>query len=193
MSRMTLTEARDKAVALQASVRRLESLYHGELTGRGTNVGLEQQRQQRAGRKHELDALAKLTADLVAGLAGIGPARNGQIGGQRQGGHATSASALDLVAPKVGTQRARLLHVFQINRARHDGNSGGWSDGLTDVQLARRTGMAANSVRPRRVELVDAGWLQASKATRKHNGRDHTVWSLTDAARERLQNGDTET
>lgn len=182
MARMTLGQALDKARELEASVRRLEVLYHAELTGLGVPVATNGWKQQRAGRKHELEVLAAATADLVAGLAGIGPARNGQLGGQRQGGMATAATAADLVAPRADTQRARLLDRFSMAGV----------DGWTDVQLATLTGLPANSVRPRRVELVDAGWLEA-KGKRQHNGRDHTVWTLTEAARERLQTGDTGT
>lgn len=194
MARMTLTQAATKARELQASVRRLESLYHGEVTAHhGTKVGLDQQRQQRNGRKHELDTLVKLTADLVAGLSGIGPARDGQLGGQRQGGMATSAAAVELVAPRAGTQRDQLLRAFLGNLQSLSGPDWAVLVGLTDVDLAKRTSLPANSVRPRRVELVDAGWLENSGRTKQHNGRDHTVWALTEAARERLQTGDTGT
>ncbi len=60
--------------------------------------------------------------------------------------------------------------------------------GLTDLQIAEVTGLRDNSVRPRRVELVDGGWLQAATSsdgtpvTREHYGRAHTVWVLTQRA-----------
>jgi hypothetical protein len=37
-------------------------------------------------------------------------------------------------------------------------------------------------VRPRRVELVDGGWLEPASTTREHHGREHTVWVLTQKA-----------
>jgi hypothetical protein len=54
--------------------------------------------------------------------------------------------------------------------------------GLTDLQLAQSTGLRENSVRPRRVELVDGGWLEPAETTREHYGREHTVWCLTQKA-----------
>jgi hypothetical protein len=60
--------------------------------------------------------------------------------------------------------------------------------GLTDLQIAQTTGLRDNSVRPRRVELVDGGWLEPATSsdgkpvTREHYGREHTVWVLTQRA-----------
>lgn len=188
---MTLTEARTKATEAQATLRRLDALVAAKPHSNSVQAYQHQLRSVLQGNAHELETLRSQLADLVGGLSGIGPARNGQIGGQRQGGHATSASALDLVAPKVGTQRSLLLLRLWDDTVKCQRME--FPDGLTDVELASVSNLPANSVRPRRVELVDAGWLRDSGRTRQHNGRDHTVWSLTDAARERLQNGDTET
>jgi hypothetical protein len=54
--------------------------------------------------------------------------------------------------------------------------------GLTDWQLAEITGLAANTVRPRRGELVTGGWLLDSGHTREHHGTAHRVWVLSDKA-----------
>jgi hypothetical protein len=179
MARMTLGQAHDKALEVQRSVARLQQLAADvdRLNGSPKDA---RTRQRKAGRDHELDMMAKLTADLVVGLAGIGPARNGQLGGQRQGGMDTAAAAVELVAPKADTQRGKVLTCLR------DWYGSGGVYGLTDVQLAKRTGLAPNSVRPRRVELVDAGWLEDSGRRREHNGRPHVVWQLTEAAHEAL-------
>lgn len=189
MARMTLGQAEAKARELAASVQRLTDLHNGEGEGaRGTAMpprSLTRWRQNRSGRDHELQHLRNLTTDLVAGLAGIGPTRNGQIGGQHQGGHDTSATALQLVAPKAGSQRERVLQALAHNGLPHGDDRE--RQGLTDVQLATSTGLPANSLRPRRVELVDAGWVEDSGRRREHNGRPHVVWVLTDAAHEQLR------
>lgn len=188
MARMTLGQARDKAADLQRTVARLRDLHNGEVEGSKSDQprrSWQVWKQNRNGRLYELERLEKIAADLVTGLAGVGPARNGQIGGQRQGGHDTSATALALVAPKAGTQRNLVLNVLAEYPVH--------GVGCTDVELVRMSGLSANSVRPRRVELVDAGWLEDSGIRRDHNGRPHVVWRLTEAARERLQSGGIDT
>jgi len=121
-----------------------------------------------------------LSAALVKPLATpTGP----KLGGQRQGGAPAATEAAELVAPKAGTQRAKVLAAFVVRLP--DGRpSKDWD--RTDVELCWKTGLPANSVRPRRVELVDAGWVEATGRTRVHNGRKHTLWTLTPAAREAL-------
>jgi hypothetical protein len=75
--------------------------------------------------------------------------------------------------PAVGSQRRRVLDAV-VTVARNP-----TIVGLTDVQLAHATGLPANTVRPRRVELVTGGWLEAAQTSREHHGREHTVWCLT--------------
>lgn len=94
-------------------------------------------------------------------------------GQARTGARATSRRAALDVLPKTGNQRRRVLDAV-VAVARNP-----QIVGLTDVQLAHATGLGANSVRPRRVELVDGGWLEPAEVTREHNGREHTVWVLT--------------
>jgi hypothetical protein len=75
--------------------------------------------------------------------------------------------------PRPGSQRRRVLDaVVQVARNPQ-------IVGLTDVQLAHATGLPANTVRPRRVELLTGGWLEAAQTSREHHGREHTVWCLT--------------
>lgn len=110
--------------------------------------------------------------------------RDGKLGGQRQGGMVTARTAAELVAPRAGTQRARVLDALTYRL--RDG-SVAREVNRSDVELQRVTGLAANSVRPRRVELVDAGWVRDSGERVVHNGREHVRWTLTRAARERLE------
>lgn len=94
----------------------------------------------------------------------------------REGGAGTSKQAAYEVLPKTGQQRRRILDaVVAVARDPR-------VVGLTDVELQRSTGINPNSLRPRRVELVDGGWLAPSGQTREHYGNDHTVWVLTEKA-----------
>lgn len=180
MARLTRGQAAAKAREAAAALRRLNAVHGSTLTGTGHHYVAATQRQRYLGAKQELAELAALLEDLVAGLSEAGPMVDGKIGGQRQGGHDTSAAALQLVAPKAGTQRELVLIVVRGEQGNLTSRP---AAGLTDVELAYRTGLPANSVRPRRVELVDGGWLEDSGQRRKHNGRDHVVWTLTEAAR----------
>lgn len=120
------------------------------------------------------DIWRKVAAAVLASQQEVTTPTDGRLGGQRQGGMATAREARDLVLPKVGSQRHRVLQAFHTYDA----------IGLTDVELAAATDLPANSVRPRRVELVDAGWVCDTGQRRRHNGRRHVVWGLTPAAKE---------
>jgi hypothetical protein len=115
------------------------------------------------------------------GVAAGSPDANG-AGRVRRGARETSANAALLALPASGRNRRRVLDaVAQVARDPQ-------LVGLTDLQIAQQTGLRDNSVRPRRVELVDGGWLQAATdaegrtVTRQHYGREHTVWVLTQRA-----------
>ena len=58
----------------------------------------------------------------------------------------------------------------------------GWAPdapGMTDEEIVSRSGIEANSVRPRRVELVARGKVKDSGKTRRtRSGRQATVWVL---------------
>ncbi len=88
----------------------------------------------------------------------------------------TSKAAAAAVEPRTGSQRHRVLAaVAQVSRDPA-------LVGLTDVELGAATGIRPNSLRPRRGELVDGGWLEDSGRTRVHHGREHTVWVLSPKA-----------
>lgn len=82
----------------------------------------------------------------------------------------TSVAAAQRVLPKSGSQRAAVLaELVTCGDA-----------GATDDELAHRTGLALNSVRPRRLELVDAGMVLDSGDTRPSDqGNDAVVWLPT--------------
>lgn len=82
---------------------------------------------------------------------------------------ATSRRAAKLNMPRSGTQRATVL-VALFN--------GG---GMTDEQIARVTGLGHNSVRPRRIELVELGLVRPTVAVRTTRaGAAATVWATTE-------------
>jgi hypothetical protein len=94
----------------------------------------------------------------------------------RTDGRATAKAAALAAEPRTGTNRRAVLDA--VAAVARDVRT----VGLTDVEIQRATGLNPNSARPRRVELVDGGWLADSGVTREHYGREHTVWVLTDKA-----------
>jgi hypothetical protein len=93
--------------------------------------------------------------------------------GKVRGDHPeTARKAAIAVAPKSGTQRALVL--MAIRDAPF---------GLTDPEIAEETDLPMNSVRPRRVELVEGEWVENSGRTRMINGHEHTSWVATDKTR----------
>jgi hypothetical protein len=115
------------------------------------------------------------------GVAARSPDANG-VGRSRSDGRATSKQAALDALPASGRNRRRVLDAV-VAVARNPSLVG-----LTDLQIAQATGLRDNSVRPRRVELVDGGWLEPATdteghtVTREHYGREHTVWVLTQKA-----------
>ena len=88
----------------------------------------------------------------------------------------TENGAARLVAPRTGTQRSKVL--WAIARA---------YDGLTDHEIASTTGLYLYSAAPRRVELVNFGWVvDSGKRRMTPNGAKAIVWKLVDAARFQL-------
>lgn len=140
------------------------------------------------------ELLAERRAFLAATAALSGPVRSSRARGvaatspdadgpgvAARGARATSRAAAEQLA-KSGTQRRRVLDAV-VAVARDPRVLG-----LTDLQIATATGLRDNSVRPRRGELVDGGWLRpatddaGNAMTREHYGREHTVWVLTERA-----------
>jgi hypothetical protein len=107
----------------------------------------------------------------LAGSGGDGPGEAPTAGSRA----ARKAAAL-LVEPRPGTKRRAVLDA--VAAVARDVRT----VGLTDVEIQRATGLSPNSARPRRVELVNGGWLADSGRTREHFGREHTVWVLTEKA-----------
>lgn len=80
----------------------------------------------------------------------------------------TSHLAAARVLPKTGTQRALILAALQARPA----------NGYTDVEIQHLLDLGPNSERPRRVELVRAGWVRDTGAVRLHHGEQHIVWGV---------------
>lgn len=81
----------------------------------------------------------------------------------------TSAAAAARIQPAASTLRAQVLE--ELRRHLEVG-------GLTDEQLQANLGMGANTERPRRIELVRAGWVKDSGRRRlTQSGREAVVWT----------------
>jgi hypothetical protein len=81
----------------------------------------------------------------------------------------TSRLAALEVAPRTGTQRARVLDYIRTRGSR----------GATDAEIQHALGMNGNTERPRRIELVEGGWLTDSGLRRTVSGRPAIVWSAS--------------
>jgi hypothetical protein len=89
------------------------------------------------------------------------------------GKRATSKAAARRVEPHVNTQRRALLDVFR-NTAFHVEEYG-----FTDSELVIKANMPPNTLRPRRNELVEDGWITDTGHRRKNqNGNQEIVWGL---------------
>lgn len=95
----------------------------------------------------------------------------------------TSQAAALTAWPKAGTQRGAILEDVAAAGER----------GCTDDELVAALNLSANTVRPRRGELVDGGWLvqdrndDGTPRTRPSaQGNPAAVWVLTAAARARF-------
>jgi hypothetical protein len=87
----------------------------------------------------------------------------------------SKAAALD-VMPRSGTQRLAVLTIIAQS-----------ADGMTDEEIQAALAISPNSQRPRRVELVDGGWLIDTARTRPtESGNDAIVWALSDKGRTEL-------
>lgn len=91
------------------------------------------------------------------------------------GARPTSVAAARAALPRSGTQRARILEAVLDAHRRGAG-------GACDVELSRHLALGLNSVRPRRLELLEAGLVVDTGHTRQHDGRAHTVWGPSDDA-----------
>ncbi|MEC3974753.1 hypothetical protein [Amycolatopsis sp. H20-H5] len=99
-------------------------------------------------------------------------ARDAQVTEPREGklrvdAAATSIKAARSVTLTAGSQRARILTFVAAH------------DGVADFEIEARLGIRANSVRPRRGELVEMGHVRDSGHTRQHEGSGWALWLAT--------------
>lgn len=86
----------------------------------------------------------------------------------------TERAAALAVMPRSGTQRRKVLEVIA------------GSTGLTDFDVQAALRMNPSTERPRRVELVEGGWLKDSGRRRNSPyGQPAIVWELTETGRAR--------
>ncbi|MEU0467199.1 hypothetical protein ABZ215_24630 [Amycolatopsis sp. NPDC006131] len=128
----------------------------------------------RQGRLDALTAIGRIEAEVDAFLARAAAARDAEVLGDTEGrlrvdAKSTSERAARLVQPKTGNQRGKIL----IDIVEHGGS--------TDYELEHRLGLLASSVRPRRVELVQSGFIIDSGRVRHHQGSQWTLWVATEA------------
>lgn len=97
-----------------------------------------------------------------------------RVGKARHDHPDTSHEAARLVAPKSGTARQRVLAAIAKADPR----------GITDEGIQRVLGMNPSTERPRRVELVEEGWVTDSgERVREKERASMILWVLTDQAR----------
>lgn len=103
----------------------------------------------------------------------LDPDRNTLGKFQRPGDAAETQRLAALEAyPATGSARRRVLNAIACT-----GNYG-----CTDEELQQRLGMNPSTQRPRRVELVEGGWIQDSERRRRtSSGRSAVVWVMTPA------------
>lgn len=90
---------------------------------------------------------------------------------EASGAPVTQRKAAILVYPRSGTYRIGVLRAI----AKADAH------GATDEELYQATGWDENTVRPRRNELMNDGWVEDSGRTRRTpSGKDAVVWVLTE-------------
>ena len=87
-------------------------------------------------------------------------------GKARRDGAPTSKAPGLAVAPRTGTQRRRVLDAIATRPS-------------TDEEIQDALRMSGNTERPRRVELVEGGWIRDSGARRPSaSGQESIVWEL---------------
>lgn len=109
--------------------------------------------------RHHLRGLQEVQDTTVAAVTADTP------GKVRADAPATSRAAAMVV--RSGSARAKVLARLHTHAP------------STDLQLQNALAMPANTERPRRGELVDAGLVYPTDRTIVHGGREWTVWALT--------------
>jgi predicted HTH transcriptional regulator len=104
-------------------------------------------------------------AQVASDLARIGaPDLFSQPPAQRHSD--TSVAAAESVATSTTYLRGRVFEAIREHEA------------LTDEQITKVTGIPANTARPRRVELMQAGAIKAVGKSRTASGRHATAWGI---------------
>lgn len=100
-----------------------------------------------------------------------------QLGKFQAGDHETQRLAALRAYPATGTARRLVLDEI-----------GGSLNGLTDEEIQESLHMNPSTQRPRRVELVEGGWIEDSTRRRlTSTKREAVVWVLTEAGRQQWQ------
>lgn len=132
-------------------------------------------RQVAAGVRQEVDCIIRTISDAQDERRKL--ALGNYEGKVRMDAPATSRATARNITVKSGSQRALVL------LALHTGGD------LTDFEIQQRLKLAASSERPRRGELVDAGFVRpvihtdgphlGMGLTKTHNGSEWQLWTLT--------------
>jgi hypothetical protein len=120
--------------------------------------------QVKAGAAHEMDCVVQRLSDALDELHEA--AAGNRPGLVRSDADRTSQAAAVTVAVKSGSQRGEILKAL----ATRD---------MTDYELQVELGIDQNSERPRRGELMRAGYVRPTEMTRDHKGNEFRVWQIT--------------
>ena len=97
------------------------------------------------------------------------------IGKFRRDARETSRKAALAVKPRTGTQRRRVLDIIAKYGT------------LTDEEIQNKLSINSNAERPRRLELVEGGWLEDSGHKQwTSSGHEAILWRLTEKAHKEL-------
>lgn len=121
---------------------------------------------------------------LVIEVAKLSDPEEQQLGPFVRGSETSRQAAL-ATYPRQGSQRWKvLMALLEEDQVSPPGRL----RGMTREELAGRTGLSPDTVRPRVVELIAGGWIFEGEFTRKTAlGNDAALVMLTPAAVERLQ------
>ena len=112
------------------------------------------------------------------------PVDGNQLGLFRADGSDTMRAAAIDNYPRSGSQRGKVLDAIYHAAAAYRVGDGAVLGGLTDEEVQHRLNLGSSSQRPRRVELVDAGFVIDSTYRRPTTtGSQAIVWHCTDAGR----------
>ena len=117
--------------------------------------------------RHDFEGLLAL-AESVTPLSDLDAKKLGPFARDSE----TSRKAALANYPRQGTQRHRIIEAL-----RHPDPHG--RHGLTREQIAQRTGITPDAVRPRVVELIEGGWLWAHETRKTRLGQDAEILLLT--------------